>query len=86
MGNLSNEVGIIGVVLILAAYFLLQLGKLRPDGFLYSFVNLIGAAGVIYSLFFEWNISAFIIEAAWILISIYGLIRFIMRKKASGES
>lgn len=81
MRDASNEVGIIGVILVLVAYFLLQWGKLRSDGFLYSFINLIGAVGIIYSLFFEWNLSAFVIESVWILISLYGIIRFFMGRR-----
>ena len=80
MREVSSEVGIIGVILVLITYFLLQWGKLRSDGFFYSFINLVGAGGILYSLFFEWNLSAFIIEVVWVLISIYGLVRFFIRK------
>lgn len=80
MNVISNEVGIIGVILVLVAYFLLQWGKLLPSGFTYSLLNLIGAVGILYSLFFEWNLSAFIIETVWILISLYGIVRFFMKR------
>ena len=81
MREVSNEVGIIGVILVLLAYFLLQWRKLRSDGFIYSFINLVGAVGILYSLFFEWNLSAFVIEVVWVLISIYGIVRFFITKK-----
>jgi hypothetical protein len=74
-----NGVGIIGVVLILVAFFLLQIGKLSSRDFLYSLLNLLGALGILISLIYEWNLSAFIIEIAWILISIYGLIKNLAR-------
>ena len=81
MRGAPTEVGVFGVILILVAYFLLQWGKLRPGGFVYSLLNLIGALGILYSLFFEWNLSAVLMEIAWILISIYGLVRCFMQRK-----
>jgi len=78
--EISNEVGIIGVILILVIYFLLQWGKVRPKSFMYSFVNLLGGIGILYSLFFAWNLSAFVMEIAWIVISFYGLVCYFVRK------
>ena len=37
----------------------------------------IGAACVLYSLLFDFNLSAFIIEAVWLLISLLGLVRIL---------
>ncbi len=68
--------GIIGVVLILATYMLLQLEKLSATSFLYSAVNGLGASLILVSLIYEFNLSAFIIEAFWLLISIYGIVRY----------
>jgi paired small multidrug resistance pump len=77
-------VGIIGVILILAAFFLLQIGKLNARDFLYSLLNLFGALGILISLIQAWNLSAFLIEMAWTLISIYGLIKHSIWKKRAG--
>ncbi|MGD9107867.1 MAG: hypothetical protein PVI75_01690 [Gammaproteobacteria bacterium] len=68
-----DTVGIIGDILIIGAYFLLQLGKVSAKGFPYLFLNLLGALFLLFSLIFAWNLAAFIIEISWALISIYGI-------------
>ncbi|MBS0514051.1 MAG: hypothetical protein JSS16_01050 [Proteobacteria bacterium] len=65
----------IGVVITLAAFLLLQAGKLHGTGFVYQAMNAIGAAAVVLSLLYEFNLSAFIVESAWVAISIYGMVR-----------
>ena len=74
--------GNIGVVLILATYMLLQLEKLSATSFLYSATNGLGASLILVSLIYEFNLSAFIIEAFWLLISIYGLVRYFSRNRS----
>ena len=54
--------GIIGVVLIVATYMLLQLEKLSATSFLYSAANGLGASLILVSLIYDFNLSAFIIE------------------------
>ena len=74
--------GNIGVVLILATYLLLQLEKLSATSLLYSATNGLGALLILVSLIYEFNLSAFIIEAFWLLISIYGLVRYFSRNRS----
>ncbi len=74
--------GIIGVILILATYMLLQLEKLSATSFLYSATNGLGASLILVSLIYEFNLSAFIIEAFWLLISIYGIVRYFSRNRS----
>jgi len=68
-------VGNLGVVLILASYLLVQIGKMSANSYGYTISNGLGAAFILYSLFFDFNMSAFIIEICWVLISLIGLIR-----------
>lgn len=68
-------VGLIGVAFTLTAFYLLQAGKLHGTGFVYQAMNALGAAAVVLSLFYDFNLSAFIVEAAWVAISIYGMVR-----------
>ncbi len=75
--------GIIGVVLILATYMLLQLEKLSATSFLYSATNGLGASLILVSLTYEFNLSAFLIEAFWLLISTYGIVRYFLRNRFS---
>lgn len=78
---IANIIGLIGVVTVLSAYILLQLQRLDPYGFLYSFLNFSSSAMVLFSLYFEWNLPSAIIETIWALISFYGLYRALSKKK-----
>jgi len=70
-----DVVGIAGVVLLVIAYLLLQINKLKSSGLPYSFLNLIGASLIIVSLVVDFNLSAFLMEAFWVLISLIGIFR-----------
>ncbi len=73
--------GFTGVLLILAVYLLLQMQRLQATGWLYSALNGAGAMLVIVSLTQEFNFSAFVLEIAWLLISLYGLKAWWDRRK-----
>lgn len=75
-------VGNVGVALILGSYLLVQIRKLEATGLTYTVANGLGALFVLYSLFFDFNLSAFIIEVAWALISVVGIIRFYRERTA----
>ncbi len=76
MELLADIIGNIGVVCFLLAYFLLQKGKILHTGLSYLLLNLAGALLLMFSLWINWNLSAFLLEVAWALISIYGLIKW----------
>jgi hypothetical protein len=67
--------GLLGVLMILLAYFLLQAGRLRGDALLFQLTNALGALGILISLLYAFNLSAFVMEAAWFAVSIYGIVR-----------
>ncbi len=71
---MHDVIGAIGVTLIIATYFALQAGRLRT-GFRYSLLNGVGAAMILYSLIFDFNLAAFLVEAFWLAISVYGIYR-----------
>jgi len=81
--HLFDLAGFIGVVLIIVAYLLLQLEKLPSSSPRYSVLNAAGALLIIISLIFAFNLSAFIVEAFWFLISLVGLWRSLSAKKDS---
>lgn len=68
-------VGMFGVIVTLTAFLLLQAGRLHGTGLIYQAMNAIGSAAVVLSLLYNFNLSAFIVEAAWVAISIYGMVR-----------
>jgi len=83
--NLSwfDLVGFIGVLLIIIAYLLLQLDKLPSSLPSYSLLNAAGALLIIVSLIFKFNLSAFVVEVFWLLISLFGLTRSLRSKRDS---
>jgi len=71
--NIFDFIGNVGVALIIGAYLLLQLEKINSNNILYSIANTVGAIFVIISLSKNFNLSAFIIESFWLLISLVGI-------------
>jgi len=73
--------GNLGVLLIICSYFLLQIGWVSGQSRAYSLVNASGAALVLVSLYFEFNLSAALVESFWLVISLMGL--FLQRKRVA---
>lgn len=69
-------VGLVGTFMVLGAFFLLQAGRLSGKGLVYQLLNLFGAIGIATSLVLgKFNLPAFLLQIAWILISGYGIAR-----------
>ena len=73
--GLFDFVGTVGVVIMVVAYLLLQLNRLDSNAPAYSLLNAFGASLVIISLTVNFNFSAFLVEAFWVLISLIGIYR-----------
>lgn len=80
--NWFDFVGNVGVLLMVIAYLLLQLEKLSSSSINYLLLNVAGAVLVIVSLMFRFNLSAFLMEAFWLVISLYGLAKPLFSKPA----
>ena len=76
-----DVVGSAGVAMIIAAYVLLQTEWLKSGNPIYSLLNALGASLVIFSLYYDFNFSAFIVEFFWLLISLYGLGRYLFARE-----
>jgi hypothetical protein len=83
MANLTwfDLTGFMGVLMIVLAYLLLQLDKLPSSSLSYSLLNAAGALLIIVSLIFQFNLSAFIVEVFWFLISLFGLTKSLVSRK-----
>ena len=77
--GLLDIFGIAGVILLVITYLLLQVNKLQSAGLLYSLLNALGASLIILSLLDNFNLSAFLMEAFWVLISLVGVVRYLRR-------
>lgn len=77
-----DVLGAIGSLLIIACYLLIQLRRMSSQSLQYSALNGLGAALILYSLYFEFNFSAVVIESFWVLISVVGIVRFFRDRRA----
>jgi hypothetical protein len=80
--GLLDFVGNVGVVLLMIAYLMLQLNKLRSDDLSYSVLNAAGASLIVLSLLVNFNLSALLMEVFWVLISFIGIYRYFRLKTA----
>ncbi len=74
-------IGSVGVGLIILTYILLQTEKIRSENLSYSVLNGLGAALIVFSLIYNFNFSAFVVESLWVLISIYGIGKYFFKGK-----
>lgn len=81
--GLHDVVGMVGVALVMVMYILLQTGRTTAERPSFSIGNAVGSALILYSLAFDFNFAAALIEVFWLLISLYGIWRA-LRMKRSG--
>lgn len=78
--------GNVGVLLILGSYYWIQSGRTSVADLSYSVVNGVGATLILISLLKDFNLSAFVVEAVWVAVSVFGAARILLAKrKASGN-
>jgi predicted membrane protein len=83
--DIYQWIGFFGMIFIVVAYLLLQTNKYTISSMPYQLLNLLGAILLLISLFVHFNLGSFIIEVFWIIITIYGIIINIKRKKKEKE-
>lgn len=80
--NIAQATGVIGAGVYITAYFLLQLGFVRGQSFLYPSLILCASSSVMFSLATDFNLAAVIIQASFFTISLFGLGRmFLLRRR-----
>jgi len=78
--------GIAGTLMVLGAFFLLQAGRVSGTSLAYQLLNLFGAGGVLVSLWGKFNLSVFVLELAWMVVSLYGIVRSLRMRMARPPS
>ena len=73
-------VGTVGVALIIVAYAAVQSRRLSSEELSYSLMNLFGAAMILVSLRYNFNLASVIIEVFWILISLWGIVLWLKHR------
>jgi len=86
LSNYSNEIGLCGVIITVVWYFLLQIGKCRSTDLHFSVANIIGSIFLLISLIYHWNLSSVIIEIVWMLISLYGVVKSLLLRRAAKQA
>jgi hypothetical protein len=79
--SLADAAGVVGVAMILAAYAGATTGKLDPQRPAALTLNLVGAGLILLSLVYDFNLAAFLMEAAWALVALCGLARLALRPR-----
>ena len=79
--SIPDLIGLSGVALLIVTYALLQLDRIDPKGFWYSFNNLLVAILVTVSLIYTPNLASIVIEVFWFIISLYGVVMYYRRSE-----
>lgn len=72
--------GLVGVTIIVVAYFANQQSWLSSEDWRFPAANLAGSLLILTSLFQAWNFPSVVIEIIWSAISLYGLSRRLLRR------
>lgn len=74
-------IGLLGVAIVLVAYFMLASRRWTSNDMPYPVTNIIGTCLILYSLTFDMNIPSIVAQIVWIGISVAAVLR-IRAKKA----
>lgn len=69
----TDSIGMTGTLLVVGAYYMLQLEKVQPRGLTYNLMNLVGAILLLISLSYTFNLASVVIEVFWIGAALIGL-------------
>jgi hypothetical protein len=82
--ELPELAGLAGFALYMGSYALLNAGLLDGRSYGYAAMNLAAAVCVLVSLTEAFNLASALIQAAWIAISLFGLVR-LWHERRSGS-
>jgi hypothetical protein len=81
-----DMLGIVGDILTILMYFLLQINYISSKNIMYSFVNFVGSVLIVISLLYKWNLPSFIINFFWAILSLLGVFISLKRKKENSAA
>jgi len=79
--DIFQWIGFVGMICIVWAYFILQMGNHGIYSLYYQLLNLIGAILLLISLLVHFNLGSFLIEVFWIIITLYGMLKLYKKRK-----
>ncbi len=74
-------VGVVGSLIICAAYLAVSLKRADPEGILFQATNASGAIMLLISLYFRPNAGAILIEVLWLAIAGFAIGRALLRRR-----
>ena len=74
-------VGIIGSLLICAAYLAVSVNRLDPAGIPFQSANAVGSILLLISLYFRPNPGAIVIEVLWLAIASFAICRALFSRR-----
>lgn len=74
----SQSIGWVGTFLVLSAYFLISYNKIKSSSTIYQLMNLFGAIGIGFNVFYQSAWPAFTLQVVWGLIAVFS---FLNKKK-----
>lgn len=79
---LLNAGGVAGVMMVLIAYAGIHFDRLDPKRAAALWLNLLGSALILLSMIHAFNLSAFLMEAAWAALAAFGLVKLVLKRRA----
>ena len=76
----ANLVGLLGSLLFILAFAYANQAK-QLDKVLFNAVNLVGAVLLLTSLAVHFNLAAFVLEVAWAVIAVIGLVQALIARR-----
>ena len=84
--HIIDAIGMLGALMVVLAYYLLQLERIDPKSLSYNMINLVGGIFLFFSLCFNFNLASLVIEIFWIGASMIGLWKYWRRPAVSDHS
>ncbi len=79
----ANVVGLVGSLMFILAFAYANQAK-QLDKVMFNAVNLLGAVLLLTSLSVHFNLAAFVLEAAWAVIALLGLVKALVARRKAG--
>ncbi|VVB83016.1 Uncharacterised protein [uncultured archaeon] len=77
--------GWLGVVLLIVAYFLLSVKKLKFNSIIYNLLNFLGAIGIIVSTIATQSWPSVMLNFVWAIIAVFSIFKIINTKPVYKE-
>ncbi len=75
---MESLVELVGAVLILSAFLLVQLGRLRTTSLTYLLLNLVGSGTLAVVAAVDRDVGFLLLEGVWAAVSAFGTVRLLL--------